>query len=135
VEQRESARHFLKSVYEITRKQEKALKWLERAPLELVPKGIRERWVRKAFSLIFRSAAVMLCVSGIYVSGKEETTAAFKRAYPNQRELCDMVSRALTFWENWKTRPLTDSEARQLLEDSLEFIKGLQSLKAKRLTE
>jgi predicted nucleotidyltransferase len=133
-EQKESAQNFLRDLHRLTLKWEKSFRWLKLVPLKLVPKRNKEKWVRQAFSLIFRSAAVMLYGDGIYVSGKEEVTAAFKRTYPSQRELCNTISQALILWKNWKTRPLSDNEARQLLKGSLEFIKGLQSLNAKRLT-
>lgn len=128
-EERESAQNVLKSVYKLAQASERMFKWFKWVPLKIIPKRNKERWTRQAFSLIFRSAAVMLCGDGVYVSGKEETTTAFKKKYPKEKELCNIISQTLIQWEKWKTRSLSDKETRQLLENSLQFLKGLQSLK------
>lgn len=128
-EQREDARNFLKGVYQSVQTWEKTFKWFKWIPLKLIPKRNKERWTRQAFSLIFRSASVMLCGDQVYVSGKEEIATAFKKKYPKE-ELCNIISQALMLWKRWKTMSLSDKETKQLLENSLKFVKGLQSLKA-----
>lgn len=73
----------------------------------------------------------MLCGDGVYVSGKEEITTAFKRKYPEEKELCNIISQTLIQWEKWKTRSLSNKETKELLENSLKFVKGLYLLKNK----
>lgn len=128
-EQKEDAFKFLGSLYQLVQTWERMFKWFKWVPMKFIPKRKKEKWTRQAFSLIFRSAAVMLCGNGVYVSGKEEITTAFEKRYSEEKELCDIISQALMLWERWKTRSLSDKETRQLLENSLRFVKGLQSLK------
>lgn len=130
-EQREDAQKFLQGLYELAQAWERMFKWFKWVPLKIIPRRNKGRWTRQAFSLIFRSATVMLCGDGVYVSGKEETTTAFKKKYPKEEELCNMISQTLIHWEKWKTRSLSDKETRQLLENSLKFVKGLHLLRNK----
>lgn len=125
--QKESARKYLDKVYELISNQERNFKWLKWVPFKLVPKKSKLRWTRQAFNLIFRTAAVFLGSKGVNVSRKKDIVSAFTR-HAKEKELCDIISSTLLLWEKWKTEPLSDKETKKLLENSLKFVKGLQSL-------
>jgi predicted nucleotidyltransferase len=118
--ERKSAWNFLKKIYELIPKWEEQIKSFTEEN--------KERMIRQAFSLVFRGSAIALCGNGIYVSGKKEVADAFKQTYLNEKELCEVPTWALRLWEKWKTKPLSNKEARQLLERSLEFVKQLSTL-------
>jgi len=123
--QKESARNYLDKVYEMVLSKEKSFKWLRWIPFRLVPKNSKERWVRQAFNLTFRTAALFLGSKGVYVSKKEDIASEFKQCV-REEKLCNTVSSALLLWERWKTEQLNDKETKQLLQNSLKFVKGLQ---------
>jgi predicted nucleotidyltransferase len=123
--QKESAKTYLKKVYETISNQDKSLKLLMWIPLKLVPRRSKERWTREAFNLTFRGGAVFLGSNGVYVSKKEDIVNAFT-LHVKEEELCSMISSASSLWEKWKTQPLDDRETKQLLENSFKFVKGLQ---------
>ena len=125
--QKESARKYLDQVYGLVSNQERIFKWLKWVPFKLVPKKRKLRWTREAFSLIFRTAALFLGSRGINVSRKEDITSAFRQQI-QKNELCDIIFSTLLLWEKWKSSPLTDKETKKLVENSLKFVKGLQSL-------
>jgi len=125
--QKESARKYLDEVYKLVSNQERNFKWLKWIPFKLVPKKSKLRWTRQAFSLIFRTAAVFLGSKGVNVSRKKDIVSAFTR-HTKEKELCNIISSTLLLWEKWKTKPLNDKETKKLLENSLKFVKGLQSL-------
>jgi predicted nucleotidyltransferase len=123
--QKESAKTYLKKVYETVSNQERSLKLLRWIPLKLVPRGSKERWTREAFNLTFRAGAVFLGSHGIYVSKKEDIVNAFNQ-HVKEENLCSIISLASSLWEKWKAQPLNDKETKQLLENSFKFVKGLQ---------
>jgi len=126
--QKESAKNYLDKVYKMISHQERSLKWLKWIPFKFVPKKNKERWARQVFNLTFRTAALFLGGKGIYVSKKEDIAFAFKRCV-GEEELCNIVSSVLLLWEKWKTESLSDKETKQLLENSLKFVRRLQSLR------
>lgn len=126
-EQKESAKNYLGKVYEMVSNQEKYFKWLKWIPFKFVPKAKKERWTRQAFNLIFRTAALFLGSKGVYVSKKEDVASAFKQ-HVKEEKLRDIISYALSLWEKWKNEPLNNKETKQLLGNSIEIVKGLQSL-------
>lgn len=126
--QKESARNYLDKVYEMVLSQEKSSKWLRWIPFRLVPKNSKERWARQAFNLTFRTAALFLGSKGVYVGKKEDIASEFKQCV-REEKLCNIVSSALLLWERWKTEQLNDKETKQLLQNSLKFVKRLQSLR------
>jgi len=126
--QRESAEKYLDEVYRMVSNKERGFKWLKWIPFKFVPKKNKVRWARQAFNLTFRTAALFLGSKGVYMSKKEEIVSAF-RQYIREEELCSIISFALSLWEKWKTNPLNDKETKQLLENSLKFVKGLQLLR------
>ena len=62
------------------------------------------------FSTIFRTAAIVLCGSGRYVSGKRETVQAFKEFYEQEKDLCNVIAESYCLWEEWEKHPLTRGE-------------------------
>lgn len=126
-ERKESARDYLAKVYEMISKQERTFKLLKWVPLGIVPRKSKERWIRQAFNLIFRSAALFLGSNGIDASNKEDITNTFKRLVKKE-EPCDMMSSASLLWSKWKTEQLNDKETRQLLDNSFTFVRQLRSL-------
>ena len=119
-QEKESAKNFLKKSHKVI------AKWQEQ--IRSFTEENKERMTRQAFSLIFRSAAIVLCGNGVYVSRKEEIVTAFKGEYPKEKELYDILSWALRAWEKWKIKPLSNKEIRQLMERSLELVKRLPTL-------
>jgi hypothetical protein len=61
------------------------------------------------------------------VSKKEDIASAFKQ-HVKEEKLRNIISYALSLWEKWKNEPLNNKETKQLLENSIEIVKGLQSL-------
>jgi len=127
-EQKESAKKFLDSFLESVPEWERKFKWLKLVPFILIPRKRKEQLTRQAFCLIFRTAAVALCGQGEDVSAKEGTASTFQKTYREERELCDIISRAVKLWEKWRTKPLSDKETKRLLGNSLKFAKGMRSL-------
>jgi predicted nucleotidyltransferase len=123
--QKQSAETYLKKIYETVSSQERSFKLLRWIPLKLVPRKSKERWIREAFNLTFRTGAVFLGSNGVYVSKKEDIVNAFNQ-YVKKEELCSVFTTALSLWQKWKTQPLNDKETKLLLENSLKFVKGLQ---------
>lgn len=128
VKEKEAAQNALNQIYEMVQKQERMVKWFKWLPLKLFPRNKRERLTRQAFSLIFRTASIWLCGSGVYVSGKEDTTEAFRKECSRERELCEVVSEALKLWEKWAVAELSGKETKWLFNNALKFVKGLQRL-------
>lgn len=124
---RESAKNYLDKVHEMVSNQEKYFKWLKWTPFVFMPKAKKELWTRKAFSLIFRTAALFLGSKGVYVSKKEDIASAFTQHVKEER-LRNIIQYALSLWEKWKDEPLDNKEIKKLLENSIEIVKGLQSL-------
>lgn len=86
-----------------------------------------EKATRLAFSLIFRSASIALCGRGVYVSGKEEVVSAFRRIYPHEDELNDLLRWALEMWRGWAESPLRDYEVEKLIWEAFRFVRLLKS--------
>jgi len=125
--QKESAKNYLGKVYEMVSNQEKYFKWLKWIPFVFVPKTKKERWTRQAFNLIFRTAALFLGSKGAYISKKEDIVSSFRK-HVKEEKLRNIISHALSLWEKWKNEPLNNKETKQLLGNSIEIVKGLQSL-------
>ena len=126
-QQKESAKNYLNKVYEMVSNQEKYFKWLKWLPFGFVPKAKKERWTRQAFNLIFRTAALFLGSKGVYVSKKEDIASAFKQRVEEEK-LRNIISCTSSLWEKWENKPLNNKETKQLLRNSFEICKGLQSL-------
>ncbi len=62
------------------------------------------------FSTIFRTAAIVLCGSGRYVSGKRETIQAFSEFYEKEKDLYNLIAESHCLWQEWERRPLTRDE-------------------------
>ena len=62
------------------------------------------------FSTIFRTAAIVLCGSGRYVSGKQETVQAFKEFYEQEKDMCNVIAESYCLWQEWEKYPLTRGE-------------------------
>lgn len=127
-EEREAAQKTLRNIYQMTHKWEKFFRWLMWIPLQLIPRKTKEKWARQAFSLIFRSAAILLSANKIYVSGKKETAAAFQKRYPEEKELQKIIVEALKLWEKWKTNLISNKETKQLIKNSPIFVQGVNKI-------
>lgn len=118
--ERESAQNYLMKAFKLVTRWEKQTRSLTERN-----KG---RLARQAFSLIFRGAAIVLCGNGVYVGGKEEIVDSFQRTFPDERESNRILYYSFRLWEEWKTRPLSNNETKQLLNESLRFVKQLKAL-------
>jgi len=126
--QRESAKEYLGKVYEMVLEMERSFKWFRWIPFRILPRKSKERWTREAFNLTFRAIALFLGSKGVYVSRKEDIASAFKKMHAKEKNLCDIISFALSTWEKWKTKPLSNKETKQLLKNSLVLVKELKLL-------
>lgn len=126
--QMEAAKNYLKNVYEMISIKERSFKWFRWIPFKIVPKKNKQRWTRGAFHLSFRTAALFLGSNGVYVSKKQDIVSAFRR-FTKEEELGDLIFFILSLWEKWKSGPLSNKETKQLLENSLKFVKKLQYLR------
>jgi predicted nucleotidyltransferase len=126
--QKESAKEYLGKVFEMVSKIEKSFRWLMWVPFKILPKSSKERWTRESFNLTFRTIALFLGSKGVYVSRKEDIASSFQKMCANEKDLCTVTSFALSMWEKWKTKPLSNKETKQLLKNSLILVKGLKSL-------
>lgn len=66
------------------------------------------------FSSVFRTACILCCGRGWYVSGKEEAVSAFRELFPDKRDLHDILSRCLELWQEWACRDLAEDEIKTL---------------------
>ena len=114
----ESAKRALMRIYEQIPKWENLARCLDEFG--------KERATRMAFSLIFRSAAIVLCGRGVYVGGKCEIVSAFRRLYPCENELNGVLDWALEMWRRWAENPLHDYEVERLNEEAFRFVRLLK---------
>jgi len=118
--ERESAQNYLGKAFGLVSQWEKQTRNMTQEN--------KERLTRQAFSLIFRTAAILLCGNGVYVGSKEEIIDAFERSFPDEKELNKILYFSLRLWEEWKTRPISNRKTKQLLCDSLRFVEQLKTL-------
>lgn len=79
------------------------------------------------FSTIFRTACIVLCGEGRYVSGKNEVVSVFHEVYP-QEELHNLLLQSFELWKKWETRSLSTEEIQWLMKFCSEFVAKICTL-------